>query len=864
MTDINKPHKPPDLEDIKKVPNIQNKYKVLKIPLKNIIRSKHNIPILFDANMRMNKLIIHVYQFLRLWILQKYNDIEKSNIKDNIPEITKDVILMAFKALAIKSKAGPNPKGDNSKYYEEFQAFYESTYKNLGYSEKIDGSNLSEIIGYATTSMVTAIENNIKLNFFKYIKRFVNVSFSEEHTIIIKKYKGKEKTAMRKQLKADCYKIYQDLLNNTRKSDTKYHVWIDIHRPLILPTLISKEDCIKQLLIDSFTEKHSNELKEYKKEIKLKKKEEFNIEIDELITDLMNDTKISNTKHHKWITEQRLIIDPNNLRKKTYIRTFVKRYIDKIHTTLLNTAINNLIQIKKEQFANELVQIKQDLLNNTTFSPKEYHEWINTHKFIDLPQGLFCLPIDYGKVTLKDVNDDPQRYMKYMIYINLYLETKGEQSYQFFPLRTNCIPKYIPIDTKSLVELFIKENPKKYYDNLRLYEDELWKTYFKMSNKIFKMKNYVFNHSISTDCYAVSIQFLHKDLVEAENKKKDSRLYWSNKSKEDTEEMSPEEKVIYKKEQKETKKNESKQIKDKMSADFKNLSKDEQNYIKNKKNKKKNEEFPYLDELHNEQISRLMFNSIYCDPGKRDLFTFIDDDENVFKYSNKRRMRETKRLKYQKLQQNYKNKHGIPVIESELTEFNSKSCNLINFKEYIKNKNRVNIQLLDAYSKPIFRQYKWYTYINTQRSEAKLLDEIEKKYAIKETDGKYRKLNIIMGDWCIEKQLRNFISTPNIHLKRLLLQRFNVYNFNEYNTSALHHATEEKCEHLSFTDNTNKLRKLHSVLTFTVNGRLGCINRDLNGVKNIRKLVHYWLDHGDRPSNYKKSSEPLTLIKAGA
>ena len=27
---------------------------------------------------------------------------------------------------------------------------------------------------------------------------------------------------------------------------------------------------------------------------------------------------------------------------------------------------------------------------------------------------------------------------------------------------------------------------------------------------------------------------------------------------------------------------------------------------------------------------------------------------------------------------------------------------------------------------------------------------------------------IIMGDWCIKKQMRNFISTPNIGIKRKL------------------------------------------------------------------------------------------------
>ena len=36
-----------------------------------------------------------------------------------------------------------------------------------------------------------------------------------------------------------------------------------------------------------------------------------------------------------------------------------------------------------------------------------------------------------------------------MIYMCLEIEKIGTASYQFFPLRTDIIPKYIPIDTKS-------------------------------------------------------------------------------------------------------------------------------------------------------------------------------------------------------------------------------------------------------------------------------------------------------------------------------------------------------------------------------------------------------------------------------
>lgn len=71
-----------------------------------------------------------------------------------------------------------------------------------------------------------------------------------------------------------------------------------------------------------------------------------------------------------------------------------------------------------------------------------------------------------------------------------------------------------------------------------------------------------------------------------------------------------------------------------------------------------------------------------------------------------------------------------------------------------------------------------------------------------------------MGDWSIGKQLRNFVPTPNIYFKRLLKKRFNVYNFDEYNTSKLHYKTEEKCENMYVFDKNGQYKKIHSVLTY--------------------------------------------------
>jgi len=99
--------------------------------------------------------------------------------------------------------------------------------------------------------------------------------------------------------------------------------------------------------------------------------------------------------------------------------------------------------------------------------------------------------------------------------------------------------------------------------------------------------------------------------------------------------------------------------------------------------------------------------------------------------------------------------------------------------------------------------------------------------------------------------MKNFISTPNIGLKRKLTERFKVYNIDEFRTSCLSHKTEDKCENLYQPDKNNKSRKLHAVLTYQMeNKRIGCVNRDKNSCYNIKKIFDSYLTTGKRPEKY--------------
>jgi hypothetical protein len=222
----------------------------------------------------------------------------------------------------------------------------------------------------------------------------------------------------------------------------------------------------------------------------------------------------------------------------------------------------------------------------------------------------------------------------------------------------------------------------------------------------------------------------------------------------------------------------------------------------------------------------------------------------TFRYSNKTHIKNTKRLKYQKLLKNYKNKNGIFDLENKLSEYNSKSCLIDKFKDFIKNKNELNKILLEKYQETIFRKYKWYSYINRKRAETTVIRNIKKTFKNSDT--------IIFGDWSDKLKKTpstiRFISTPNISLKRKLNEYFTVYNIDEFRTSCLNYKTETKCENIYLPDKTGINRKIHSVLMYqTESNRMGCINRDKNAVNNMIKITNSYLLNKTRPEKFKRS-----------
>jgi hypothetical protein len=312
----------------------------------------------------------------------------------------------------------------------------------------------------------------------------------------------------------------------------------------------------------------------------------------------------------------------------------------------------------------------------------------------------------------------------------------------------------------------------------------------------------------------------------------------------------------------------------KKKTEYKKLTSDEKEKIKLELMKQK--EFPYIDTLVNDKkyysIINKYFNDkkiVYCDSGMRSPLFMMGYNKNqtnntrhgkfgdkiFYEYTNKNRLKETKRIKYNKLITSRKKKIKINNIsindhENELTKYNSKSCIHTNFLNFINKKIEINNIVYNEYCNKFYRKLKFYSYINRRKHEEKLISRIKEKFG--------NDFMIVIGDWGKMEHIK-YISTPNITIKRKLKEKFgNVILLDEYNTSKLSYKNNKNvCEHIkiNFENRSGKKinKELHSVLTFKMENKcMGCINRDLNAVLNYETIVKSLVQTKNRPEEFKR------------
>ena len=117
-------------EDFKEFRNNEKSvYKTFKIPLKTILLNRDTIqPIINHLVFEMNDLVIHTYQFIRLYVLDKYT---KNQL---LPTIDETFILYCIKTLGSRDNRGK--KGKDTELLEVLDLFYQTEYQPLLNHEK--------------------------------------------------------------------------------------------------------------------------------------------------------------------------------------------------------------------------------------------------------------------------------------------------------------------------------------------------------------------------------------------------------------------------------------------------------------------------------------------------------------------------------------------------------------------------------------------------------------------------------------------------------------------------------------------------------------------------------------------------------
>jgi len=500
-----------------------------------------------------------------------------------------------------------------------------------------------------------------------------------------------------------------------------------------------------------------------------------------------------------YLKEDVITMYENNI--QLHYVEYVERYVNVVwKKKMIVDKIRKLGKTQKERevrvrnLCAELRKIKNDLLNvdgKPYQSNNYYHKWIAEQKQHILPHRN---KFEKNSV-MYDLKCKTMEYFPCMIFMMKQVENDGESVNNVFPLRSEIAPKYIRLDTTTLVNLLLrKEHGTKGFfktnGELKKNEDKIWKFFFRTERKMFHKTGFSFHHMVSTDGIGLSILLLRDDLVGK-----------------------------------------------KLPMMKKGISKE-----------------LYIDEL--DDYSTLRDKKIVgVDPGKEDLIYCVDDaskDANVFRYSQNQRRKETKMKKYNNIILAMKtNKiEGKTIIEyeTELSHFNRKSLQITKYKEYLREKNRINHILFQYYRKELFRKLKFGKYINIKRNEQQMISNFKKAY------GNADNVVICIGDWEQRKQMKYKEPTLGKGIRTLFRKNnFNVFLVDEFRSSC----KCSKCDggvcekfmvrtHPNKKKNKDELRLIHGLLR--CKSGCGSWNRDRNGSSNIYKIAKNAINNIERPS----------------
>ena len=431
--------------------------------------------------------------------------------------------------------------------------------------------------------------------------------------------------------------------------------------------------------------------------------------------------------------------------------------------------------------------------------------------------------------TNYDIQCQPQAYLPSMIYMMKFVEGKGCKIANVFPMRTALIPKYITLDTATLVNLLMKK--KHYTAEMKSKRDfaahicdskeYVWGLFFNTKLPCFSRTGYQFNSMIDTDGVGCSILLAAQGVAHLRSK---ARAPAAEREK-------------------------------------------------------------YMDELDSAEQQRLQHRTVVgIDPGKNDLIYCVtvdgsNNEPTSFRYTAEQRKCESKQKKYRRTREKMKrltfiDSKSVVGWEATLSSHNHKTLDPRRYVEYLRAKNRVNAICLPFYAQETFRKMRWHAYINMSRSESVMINRFKEKF------GPPQDVVIAIGDWEQKHQARFKQPTKGVGMRKLFKKHgyADLFLVNEFRTSKKCYACGDgdgDCEKFLYaprpkpcgdrhtcgctSTNTKRARlcaKKHEPAL--VHGLVRCTtctriwNRDVNGSLNIFSIATLALHNQARPRHLSR------------
>jgi hypothetical protein len=196
--------------------NEKASFQTIKTTLKSVLLNRNEIqPEINNLVFEMNDLMIHSYQFIRMYILHCYSN------QSSLPEIDETFILYCIKTLGVRDNRGGKAK--NTELLDKLEKFYITEYQPLLNHEKTNLKNTTFMLPYLATQIHTSLSNNAQEHFIQHFLRFINKTTTEIT-----------------EDKATLFQFKKQVLELETETNEIFDEWKLTHLPCIFPNNIKK------------------------------------------------------------------------------------------------------------------------------------------------------------------------------------------------------------------------------------------------------------------------------------------------------------------------------------------------------------------------------------------------------------------------------------------------------------------------------------------------------------------------------------------------------------------------------------------------------------------------------------------------